>query len=56
MNPDQTALSGAGQTAPLGAIWSGFNMFALCDKISLEGIWIYAADVISRQQFFNKKI
>ena len=32
MNPDQTA--------PLGAVWSGFVVFAFKNKIILECIWI----------------
>ena len=40
MDPDQTA--------PLGAVWSGFLVFASGIEISLECIWIYAADLINR--------
>ena len=40
----------------LGAVWSGFIEFASMIKYSLKCIWIYAADVKSRQHFRTKKI
>ena len=40
------------QTAPKGAVWSAFIVFA--SVISLECIYIYAADIISRQHFLDK--
>ena len=46
MNPDQTA--------PLGAVWSGFIVFASLIKVIQNQC--YAADVISRQYFQDDKI
>ena len=34
------------QYRPLGAVWSGFIVLALCDRISKECIWTNAADII----------
>ena len=45
MNPDQTA--------PVGAVWSGFIVFVSMIKSNLKWIWIYAADVTSR--YFQDK-
>ena len=42
MDPDQTA--------PKGAVWSGYIVFASMIKSCPKGTWIYAADVKSRQQ------
>ena len=44
------------QTVPKGGVWPGFIVFALSKNI-LECIWKYmhAADVISRQNFYDKK-
>ena len=48
MNPDQTS--------PFVAVWSGFIVFASMIKISLKGIWIYAADIISRQHIKDNNL
>ena len=48
MNPDQTA--------PKGAVWSGFIWFTSMKKSSLKCTWIYAAEVKSRQHFRDKRI
>ena len=48
MDPDQTA--------PFGAVWSGFIVFASMIKSSLKCTWKYTADVISRQHFRDKNI
>ena len=48
MDPDQTA--------PFGAVWSGFIVFASMIKNSLKCIWINAADVKSRRHFQDKNV
>ena len=48
MDPDQTA--------PKGAVWSGFIVFASMVKSSVKYTWIYALDIKSRQHFKTKSI
>ena len=48
MEPDQTVLS--------GLVKSGFIVFASIIKSSLNYIQIYAADIISGQDFQDKNI
>ena len=43
MDPDQTA--------PFGADWSGFILFASMKNSSLKTTWVYAADLKSRRNF-----
>ena len=42
------------QTAPKGAVWLGFIVFATVIKSSQKCIWIYAADIQSRQHLQEK--
>ena len=39
MNPDQTA--------PRGAVWSGFILFASMKKSNLKYTWLYAAGMLA---------
>ena len=47
MDPDHTA--------PLGAVWSGFIVFAPMIKLSLKWTWIHAADNIFRTKNIGGK-
>ena len=44
------------QTAPLGAVWSGFILFASLKKSSLMVTWIYVADIKADYIYRTKKI
>ena len=44
------------QTPPLGAVWSGFLVFAPTVKELWSVIIKYAADIISRQHFLDKNL
>ena len=47
---------GPEQTAPLGAVCSGFMVFASMIKSNLNGVSIYAVDLTRRQHFHDENI